>query len=178
MSVIQFSPTFGSIEGGTEIIIIGYDFTNLTTVTIGGISAVVIFKSDTYIIAITPKGSIGEKEVVVDGETLCMTFMYIVITPPPYCDICVNPPYNATNFTSGPILSTLQSYANSPNYPLNTGSDASQIYISQQNISYFNGINQQRNGACPQFRSEAERMMYIQGRALMSSRNKLSCTPQ
>jgi len=100
-------------------------------------------------------------------------------------DICVNPPYNATNFTSGPILSTLQTYAkNAPNYPWSTGTDAQQIYLSRQNVSYFNGINQQTsaikliNGKqYPQFRSEAERLMYRQGQSLTSSRkNQVPCS--
>lgn len=105
---------------------------------------------------------------------------------PPYGNTCVNPPYNATNFTSGPILSTLQSYGNnSPNYPWNTGTDAQNIYVSRQNISYFNGLNQQTlavktlNGTTgikeyPQFKSQAERLMYIQGQALTASRNKMT----
>ena len=104
---------------------------------------------------------------------------------PPYQHICPSPPYNATNFTpDSNIYSTIQSYANnSPNYPLNTGTDASQIYLSRQNISYFQGLNQQtqniktlnggKNGY-PQFRSEAERIMYIQGQSLTAARNKMS----
>ena len=65
----------------------------------------------------------------------------------PYNNVCVNPPYNATNFTSGPVLTTLKSYGNNcPNYPWNTGTDAQQIHTSRQNISYFNGLNQQTSG--------------------------------
>jgi hypothetical protein len=117
--------------------------------------------------------------------------------PPPFqSQICPAPPYNATNFTSAnaPVFSTLVSYANnSPNYPWATGSDAQQIYRSKQNISYFNGINQQTaairtaNGNIgyvpgvaigtqpyPQFKSDAERLMYIQGRTLTAARNKIT----
>jgi hypothetical protein len=109
--------------------------------------------------------------------------------PPPFqSQICPAPPYNATNFTpaNAPVFSTLVSYANnSPNYPWDTGSDAQQIYRSKQNISYFTGINQQTqaiktaNGASgqipyPQFKTDRERMMYIQGRALTASRNQIT----
>lgn len=106
----------------------------------------------------------------------------------PYNGICVNPPYNATNFTSGPILSTLQSYGNNaPNYPWNTGTDAQQIYLSRQNISYFNGLNQQTqhiktlNGTTnkkeyPTFKTQSERLMYLQGQTLTAARNKITNT--
>lgn len=94
------------------------------------------------------------------------------MTSQPYSGICIAPPYNATNFTENPILSTLQGYANnSPNYPWKTGTDAQQIYLSRQNISYFNGLNQQ---GAKQFKSEAERLMYIQGRSLTAARNKIT----
>ena len=106
--------------------------------------------------------------------------------PPPYqSQIEVAPPYNATNFTQANSieLSTLISYAKtSPNYPWDTGSNAQQIYRSQQNISYFNGINQQThaikatgtNQPYPQFKTQAERLMYIQGMTLTSARNQIT----
>jgi hypothetical protein len=115
--------------------------------------------------------------------------------PPPYNpQISVNPPYNANNFTpaNAPIYNNLVSYANnSPNFPWATGSNAQQIYRSKQNISYFNGINQQTqairtaNGPLgylgtlgtqpyPQFKSDAERLMYIQGQALTAARNRVT----
>ena len=105
-------------------------------------------------------------------------------------------PYNATNFTNGPIFNTIKGYGNNcPNFPLNAGTDAGQICMSRQNISYFNGLNKQTedirrvNGTSgisgisgisgtnrtkdyPQFKSEAERLMYIQGLSLTASRNK------
>jgi hypothetical protein len=118
--------------------------------------------------------------------------------PPPYGNYQrPQPPYNATNFlpptdpqpsttSCNPnTYSTLQSYAyNSPNYPWNTGSNAQQIYRSQANVSYFNSINQQTSSIVginsatnqripyPQFKSQAERLMYIQGQSLTSARNK------
>ena len=110
--------------------------------------------------------------------------------PPPYNpQICVAPPYNATNFTvaNAPVFSTIVSYANnSPNFPWATGSNAQQIYRSKQNVSYFTGINQQTQAIktanvlagtaqpYPQFKSDAERLMYIQGRALTAARNQIT----
>lgn len=111
------------------------------------------------------------------------------LPPPPYnMQVCPAPPYNATNFTSANSVefSTLVSFAkNSPNYPWNTGTDAQQIYRSNQNITYFNSINQQTqaiktlNGQTgrvpyPQFRTQAERIMYIQGQALTAARNQIT----
>lgn len=108
---------------------------------------------------------------------------------PPYnSQICPVPPYNATNFTSAnaPVFSTIVSYANnSPNFPWNTGSNAQQIYRSQQNVTYFNNINQQAqaiktaNGSFgtipyPQFKTQAERLMYIQGQSLTAARNQIT----
>lgn len=109
--------------------------------------------------------------------------------PPPYASYNNPlPPYNDQNFTPAnpQAYSTLISYANnSPNYPWATGSNAQQIYRSAQNISYFNNINQQTqairtlNGPLgtaarvpyPQFKTQAERLMYIQGQQLTASRN-------
>lgn len=106
--------------------------------------------------------------------------------PPPFqSQICPAPPYNATNFTSdSPVeFNTLKSYANnSPNYPWASGSNAQQIYRSKQDITYFNGLNQQTIGVknssttqpYPVFKTDRERMMYIQGMALTASRNKIT----
>ena len=109
--------------------------------------------------------------------------------PPPYGQReCPGPPYNATNFTAANSVefSTLQNYAkNSPNYPWATGSNAQQIYRSNQNVSYFSGINQQTqaikglnglngNIPYPQFKTQTERLMYIQGMTLTAARNQIT----
>lgn len=109
--------------------------------------------------------------------------------PPPYGQqVCPGPPYNATNFTPANAVeySTILTYAqSSPNYPWNTGTDAQQIFRSNQNITYFNNINLQtssikaQNGATgktpyPQFKSETERLMYKQGQALVAARLKVT----
>lgn len=109
--------------------------------------------------------------------------------PPPYGQRkCPAPPYNATNFTSANAVefSTLITYAKtSPNYPWNTGTDADILYRNNQNVSYFNTLNQKiqdiktLNGATgnipyPQFKSQAERIMYIQGLASTAARNKIT----
>jgi hypothetical protein len=99
---------------------------------------------------------------------------------------CPMPPYNATNFTSGQILETLQSYANTqPQYPLPAGSDANQIKIYAQNVTYFNTLNQKtqaiktQNGATgaipyPQFKTQGDRINYIQAQTLTAARNKIT----
>jgi hypothetical protein len=89
------------------------------------------------------------------------------------------PPYNATNFTAAntTVYRTLQSYGDTqPQYPLNTGSNASQIANQQQNISYFSNLQQKQalNGCSPVFKTQTERLMYIQGQIATASRNKLT----
>lgn len=102
---------------------------------------------------------------------------------------CPLPPYNTMNFTSAnaPIYSTLVSFAkNAPEYPLPPGTNARQIATHQQNIGYFQSLNLQTstikgintvNGSVapyPQFRSERERLMYIQGMHATASRNVMT----
>ena len=107
--------------------------------------------------------------------------------PPPYQELTpVAPPYNAQNFTAenGPIYNTLQSYAhNSPNYPLPQDSNQDMVQRNRANIAYFVNMNNQtayiktlnnttpNRAPYPQFRSEAEKIMYIQGMAMTAARN-------
>jgi len=88
------------------------------------------------------------------------------------------PPYNATNFTSTNmnVYSTLQQYGHTqPQYPLDTGSNASQIANQQQNITYFSYVQQKaQNGSPPVFKTQAERLMYIQGQYATASRNMIT----
>jgi len=101
---------------------------------------------------------------------------------------CPLPPYNTLNFNSSSpmIFSTLQSYAkNSPNYPLPAGSNASQVADNLANVSYFNAINQEAintrssvkgglvNLQYPQFKTESQRLQYIQGQAMTAARSVL-----
>ena len=101
---------------------------------------------------------------------------------------CPLPPYNTLNFNSNSpvIFSTLQSFAQtSPNYPLPVGSNARLVAENQANVAYFNAINQQTinirssvqsgvvNLPYPQFKSEGERMKYIQGKATTAARSIL-----
>lgn len=102
---------------------------------------------------------------------------------------CPLPPYNTMNFTAAnpPIYSTLVSFAkNAPEYPLPPNTDARLVAIHQQNIGYFQSLNLQTstikgintaNGSTapyPQFRSESERLMYIQGQHATSARNRMT----
>ena len=106
---------------------------------------------------------------------------------PPYQELTpVAPPYNATNFTAanGPVYDTLQSYAhNSPNYPLPQDSNQDMVQRNRANIAYFVNMNNQTINTknlnlttparvpYPQFRSESEKIMYIQGMAMTAARN-------
>ena len=88
------------------------------------------------------------------------------------------PPYNATNFTPANmnVYSTLQTYGYSqPQYPLDTGSNSYQISQQQQNITYFSYVQQKaQNGSPPVFKTQAERLMYIQGQYATASRNLIT----
>jgi len=101
---------------------------------------------------------------------------------------CPLPPYNTLNFNSNSpvIFSTLQSFAQtSPNYPLPVGSNARLVSENQANVAYFNAINQQTiairstvigtgaNLPYPQFKSEGERLKYIQGKTTTAARSVL-----
>ena len=95
------------------------------------------------------------------------------------------PPYNTLNFNSDNpmVFSTLQSYAmTSPNYPLPVGTNARLVHENQANVVYFNSINQQAiairssgitNVPYPQFKTEGERLMYIQGKTNTAARSIL-----
>ena len=94
------------------------------------------------------------------------------------------PPYNATNFNSksGAVFQTLQTYAaTSPQYPLPKGSNARQIYENTQNVAYFSALNQkalnQKNQVgvpYPVFRSESDRLKYLQGQYSSAARNQIT----
>jgi hypothetical protein len=88
------------------------------------------------------------------------------------------PPYNATNFTTANpnVYSTLQTYGYSqPQYPLDTGSNSYQVSQQQQNITYFSYVQQKaQNGSPPVFKTQAERLMYIQGQYATASRNLIT----
>ena len=101
---------------------------------------------------------------------------------------CPMPPYNTLNFNSNNpvIFSTLQNFAKtSPNYPLPVGSNARLVAENQANVAYFNAINQQAlyvrstvqagtaNLPYPQFKSEGERIKYIQGKTTTAARSIL-----
>lgn len=99
---------------------------------------------------------------------------------------CPLPPYNAQNFTSSSpsVYHMLQEAAKTqPSYPLPPGADARQVALQTQNVSYFNTLNQKVQAAktanlsgasYPTFRSESERLMYLQGQTAVAARNKFT----
>ena len=193
------NPNGGPTYGGTFITITGTSFVPFT-VTIDGVPITNLFVNPNTFAVITgntPPGTIGQKELIITNTGGQKAFSFFTYNPPippvPYGERgCVLPPYNATNFTSGPILSILQSYAkNSPNYPWDTGTNAQQIYKSRQNFSLFNTVNQKTidmktandtrivaglpgNMPYPTFKTQAERVMYLQGLTLTAARNKIT----
>lgn len=193
-TITSFSPLGGPVTGGTVVTIIGTGFSATPVVKIDSIPATVIYSSATSITISTPPNTVGAKVLIADSIIAANFFTYFVVPPPPYAGICPAPPYNATNFTkeNSVEFNTLLSYANNePNYPWNTGTDAQQVYRSRQNISYFSGVNQRTKDIktanmnriasglpgdieYPQFKSQAERLMYVQGMTLTSARNQLS----
>lgn len=109
-------------------------------------------------------------------------------TPPFQTQVCPAPPYNANNFTPANSVefNTLKSYANnSPQFPWATGSNAQQIYRTTQDVSYFNSVNQKTIAVkdittsnslppYPVFKTDRERLMYIQGQAYTAARNRVT----
>ena len=99
---------------------------------------------------------------------------------------CPLPPYNAQNFTSASpsVYHMLQEAAHTqPSYPLPPGANARQVALQTQNVSYFNTLNQKVQAAktanlsgasYPTFRSESERLMYLQGQTAVAARNKFT----
>ena len=187
------TPNGGPESGGTIILIQGLSFTVETQVFIGGnlITIIGIAPTNALITAITPPGK-GPQILTVTTSAGSASSIFTYLPRLPSLEEegqCTEPPYNATNFTSAnkAVYNTLVNYAkNSPNYPWNTGIEAQQIYRSQQNISYFNTLNQKTseiralnnivngNIPYPPFKSQAERLMYIQGLSLTASRNKMT----
>jgi len=193
-------PNGGTPNGGTTIQIIGTSFINPVTVTIGGVQCInpIADQSNTIITTITPPGLIGIRSLVVttNGQTATSEFNYLLPLPTfPYGNReCAGPPYNATNFTiaNKHEYDKLVNYAkNSPNYPFDTGVELQQIYKGQRNVIMFNSLNQKTDAVrnvnkdriskgllgnipYPQFKSQTERIMYIQGQTLTAARNRMT----
>ena len=99
---------------------------------------------------------------------------------------CPLPPFTAQNFTSASpyVYNILIAAANNqPSYPLPPGSDARQVTLQAANVSYFNTLNQKTQAAktanlsgasYPSFKTESERLMYIQGQAATAARNRFT----
>lgn len=95
-------------------------------------------------------------------------------------DGCPMPPYNS------PLNPNFATFADQPQFPLNQGSNAEQIKMNTAALTYFNGLNQQvssivdsntRTGthlAYPTFKSQSERMLYIQGQTIAAAKARAS----
>jgi hypothetical protein len=90
------------------------------------------------------------------------------------------PPYNSA---LNPNYST---FSTQPQFPLNQGSNAEQIQSNIGALSYFNGLNQQvsnivdsnRNKGTklpyPAFKSQSERLLYLQGQTIAAAKANAS----
>ena len=99
---------------------------------------------------------------------------------------CPLPPFTSQNFTSAnpTVYNILIAAANNqPQYPLPSGSDAYQVVAQTANVSYFNTLNQKTQAIktanapgipYPSFRTERERLMYVQGQAATAARNRFT----
>jgi len=101
---------------------------------------------------------------------------------------CPLPPYNTLNFNSDSpmVFQTLQTFARTnPNYPLPPDANRKEIAENQANVAYFSYINQETstirssvkggisNLPYPRFKTEGDRLKYIQGLATTSARSIL-----
>jgi len=69
VAISAISPQYGPLSGGTAVTILGANFSDPITVTIGGVSATSISVVDsTHITCSTPAGSAGAQDVVVGGS--------------------------------------------------------------------------------------------------------------
>jgi hypothetical protein len=92
------------------------------------------------------------------------------------------PPYNSSR---NPNYST---FANQPQFPLDTGSNAQQVLQQNGALNYFNGLNQQVNAIVstntagttnlpyPRFKSQGERLLYQQGQTVAAAKARANST--
>jgi len=99
---------------------------------------------------------------------------------------CPMPPYNSPQ---NPNFST---FANQPQFPLNVGANAQQVQQNVAALGYFTGINQQVNAVVnanynngttlpyPTFKSQGERILYMQGQTVAAAKaiasGQMSCS--
>jgi len=90
------------------------------------------------------------------------------------------PPYNS------PLNPNFSTFANQPQFPLNTGSNAKQQQQNVAALTYFTGLNQQVNNIVstnvanstkipyPTFKSQSERLLYVQGQTIAAAKSNAS----
>ena len=85
-TITSVSPTSGSTLGGTAITITGTNFTNASSVMVGGVAATNVVAVSTMVItAVTPAGGVGAKPITVTTASgtasKANAFTYAVLTP-------------------------------------------------------------------------------------------------
>ena len=92
------------------------------------------------------------------------------------------PPYNSVKNKN------YVTFANQPQFPLDTGSNAQQVLQQNGALSYFMGLNQRvdaivstnaagiTNLPYPTFKSQGERLLYQQGQAIAAAKARANST--
>jgi hypothetical protein len=142
-----------------------------------------------YSIIIQAINSVGEgvvsQPIIVVPTNTCAICLFEqcacgnTTAPPPFQpQVCPAPPYNSEqNPNFGQYAST------QPQFPLHSGSNASQLFRSNANNTLYNSINSQNaqikalNGTTNNipyrfFKSDQERIMYLQGQMNAQTRSK------
>jgi len=91
---------------------------------------------------------------------------------------CPVAPYNS------PFNPNFSTFANQPQFPLDQGSNAKQVQQNTAAFSYFNGLNQQvsdmvtvnSKAPYPTFKSQGERLLYLQGQTIAAAKSRASGT--
>lgn len=88
--ITDVQPRFGPVSGGQQIDIVGASFMNDVSATIGGKPVTVTNVTDTIITGTTPRGALGQFEVVVtnpDGQADTVTRGFEYVNPPHIGDV-------------------------------------------------------------------------------------------
>lgn len=92
-AVSEVSPQAGRAGGGSILTIRGQNFTDRTTVSIGGVAATLTDFDVDFITCVSPPGAAGARELVVDDEGLVAMSTFGYLAPPAVSD--VSPPRGA-----------------------------------------------------------------------------------
>jgi len=95
-TISAISPSSGTTQGGASVTVVGTNFLNVNSVTIGGVAGTINTRSATAITFTSPPGTVGVKDVMVNtyGPDATLTSAYTYLPLPTITSLSV---------TSGPI---------------------------------------------------------------------------